>query len=90
MDNVDEFGDSFGGIVGRDKGKLGFLQFAGSVSTFITFALAPSAAQTVVLFQLGSVLVVIIGWFWLDEGFLRRRLLGAALIGLGVALAITA
>lgn len=73
----------------KDKGALGVLQFGGLTATLFTFGTAPSATQASILFRSSIVLVVIISSVGLQEGYLRRRTVGAILIALGVGLGVT-
>jgi drug/metabolite transporter (DMT)-like permease len=71
-----------------DKGLLGVLQFGGLAATLFTFGAAPSATQASVLFRANTVLVVIVSAIALREGHLRRRVVGAGLIALGVGFGV--
>lgn len=72
-----------------DKGMLGILQFGGLTATLFTFGAAPTAAQASILFQTSIILVVIVSNVALGEDYLRRRIVGAALIALGVGFGVT-
>ena len=72
-----------------DKGVLGVLQFGGLTATLFTFGAAPTAAQAAILFQTSIILVVMVSSVALGEGYLRRRIVGATLIALGVGLGIS-
>ena len=72
-----------------DKGMLGVLQFGGLTATLFTFGAAPTAAQASILFQTSIILVVMVSSVALGEGYLRRRMVGATLIALGVGLGIS-
>jgi drug/metabolite transporter (DMT)-like permease len=68
---------------------LGVLQFGGLTATLFTFGAAPTAAQAAILFQTSIILVVIVSSVALGEGYLRRRIVGATFIALGVGLGIS-